>query len=140
MSGGGSRGGTVLLETLLALSLGVFVLGSFAGVLAACLHWTRGMIERSESLEVVRTVWVVLDEELRPGLHERDWFLESGGVVSLRSFQGSGPGVWTFDCRGPLECGLPRPKDRGSTKGFGSRAGRGRRLEGVRTGAGRRGW
>jgi hypothetical protein len=108
MSATHRRGGGTLLELLVALSLGVLVLGAFSGVLAACLHWTRSLIERSEALEVVRTVWVVLDEELRPGLHGRDWGLDEGAVVSLRAFRGVGricpptpeSGPWVVAFRG----------------------------------------
>ena len=83
------RRGALAVELLLALALGLFVMVAFVGAAVGVLRATAALWSRAEALEVVRTVWVVLDEELRPGLFGRDWQLnETGDVVSLRAFRG----------------------------------------------------
>ncbi len=88
-AGGAEVGGTVL-ELLLALTLGAVVLGAFVGVLGGSLRWSESLVARAEGLEVIRTVWVVLDEELRPGIAGRDWDVDGDGVLLLRAFRGVG--------------------------------------------------
>ncbi len=85
-----SSTGATLLEMLLALTLGIAVLGAFVGVLRGSLKWTESLILRAEALEVIRTIWVVLDEEVRPGLAGRDWTVDDEGVLRLRAFRGVG--------------------------------------------------
>jgi len=85
-----SRVGGLLLETLISLTIGVFVLGAFVGVMTGTLRWSRSLSGRSEGLEVVRTVWGVLDEELRPGMVGRDWVPVTGTALRLRAFRGVG--------------------------------------------------
>jgi len=83
------RRGALAVELLLALLLGLFVMGAFVGVAVGVLRATSALWSRAEALEVVRTVWVVLDEELRPGVFGRDWQLPGRGeAVSLRAFRG----------------------------------------------------
>jgi hypothetical protein len=86
----GSRAGGLLLETLISLTIGVFVLGAFVGVMTSTLRWSRALSGRSEALEFVRTVWGVLDEELRPGMVGRDWDPVTGTSLRLRAFRGVG--------------------------------------------------
>jgi type II secretory pathway component PulJ len=83
------RGGALLAELLVALALGALVLSAFTGMLVSSLRWMQGIWLRAEALEVVRTVWVVLDEELRPGRPGRDWeLIGEGEGVALRAFRG----------------------------------------------------
>lgn len=103
----GSRRGALLLEALISLVLGVLVLGAFCGVLLSTLRWSRTLAGRSEALEVVRTTWGVLDQELRPGMVGRDWTPATGPVIALRAFRGvgrvcpgGGGGEWTVAYRG----------------------------------------
>jgi hypothetical protein len=103
------RSGAVLIEAILALTLGLFVLVAFAGALSGSLRWIVRLWERAESLDLVYTAWAVLDEELRPGLPGRDWQVhDSGKWVGLRAFRGiarvcgnQGPdGSWPVAVRG----------------------------------------
>jgi len=83
------RRGALAVELLLALLLGLTVMVAFVGVAVASLRATAALRSRAEAFELVRTVWVVLDEELRPGMLGRDWQLNgSGEAVSLRAFRG----------------------------------------------------
>jgi hypothetical protein len=102
------RRGGLLIEALVALTLGAIVLAVFVGVLAASLRWTAALVGRGEALEVVRTVWAVLDEDLRAGFPGRDWLVVGPDVVSLRAYRGvarvcpggAGPESWTVAYRG----------------------------------------
>lgn len=102
------RRGGILLETLIALSLGVVILGASFSVLTSVLRWSRVLTGRAEALELVRTVWWVLDEELRPGVTGRDWVPVSGTALTLRAFRGvarvcspvAGGGEWVVAYRG----------------------------------------
>lgn len=60
------------------------------GFLAGTLRWAERITDRVEAVELARTVWMILDQELRPGLPGRDWVLESEVAVSLRAFRGLG--------------------------------------------------
>jgi len=83
------RRGALAVELLLALLLGLSVMVASVGVAVASMRATAALWSRAEALEVVRTVWVVLDEELRPGRFGRDWQVHgSGEAVSLRAFRG----------------------------------------------------
>lgn len=103
----GRRGGS-LVEVVLALALGSLVLGIVTVALTGSIRWMRATAERAEALEVVRTVWVVLDEELRSGVPGRDWWVVGPRTVALRAFRGvarvcpaaPGPGSWTVAYRG----------------------------------------
>lgn len=101
--------GSLLVEMLLALTLGLLVLLSFCAVLVSSMQWIRALWERAEGLEVVRTTWVILDEELRPGRFGRDWTVsESGETIALRAYRGvawvcdasPSSGSWTVRYRG----------------------------------------
>ena len=104
----GSRSGALLIETLVALVLGVVVLGAFLGLLITSMRWSRTLAGRSEALEAVRTVWGILDEELRPGVVGRDWTPVAGTAIALRAFRGvarvcgpgASPGEWAIAYRG----------------------------------------
>ena len=93
---------------LLALTLGAVLLSAFAGVLVASLRWTRSLVGRAEALEVARTAWIVLEEEIRPGTPGRDWAVLSPEAVALRAFRGvgricgpaEGPDAWSVAYRG----------------------------------------
>lgn len=86
----GERRGQLLLEMLVALTLGVVVLASLAAVVTAAIRWNQLLIARGEGLEVGRTVWLVLREELGSERMDRDWTLDDDGVLSLRAFRGFG--------------------------------------------------
>lgn len=100
------RRGHLLLEMLIALALGLMVLGSLVAVVTAALRWNRALIARAEGLEVARTVWFVLEEELRSERIGRDWTLDEVGVLALRAFRGLGricssdDGAWIVAYRG----------------------------------------
>jgi len=84
----GRRGG-LALEALVALLLGLLVTVAFTAVAVASLRGLQALQGRSEALELVRTVWVVLDEELRQGRVEKNWDVAaSGESVRLRAFRG----------------------------------------------------
>ena len=85
-----SGAGTLLLELVLALALGALVLTSLGALVSVGVRWTRSLADRVEGLEVVRTVWVVTEEELRIGRPSVDWWLDDAGAIQLRSFQGFG--------------------------------------------------
>ncbi len=72
------------------MTLGAILLGSLATLVAAGVRWSRSLADRAEALEAVRTIWVVIEEEVRPGLAERDWRIDESGALQLRSFQGVG--------------------------------------------------
>lgn len=88
------------------MTLGLIVLASLAAVVSSTLRWNRYLIARAEGLEVARTVWVVLDQELRDGRFGRDWTLDEAGVLHLRAFRGLGrvcgaaDGRWVVAYRG----------------------------------------
>ena len=84
------RLGALLLEILVALTLGAVVLGSLARIASAGVRWTRSLSDQAEAIEIVRTIWVVIDEEVRAGRAGRDWRVDENGVLRLRSFQGIG--------------------------------------------------
>lgn len=94
------------MELLIALTLATVVLAGVVGFLLASVRWTDRTSARAEALELVRTVWVVLDEEIRPGLPGRDWRLTSDRAVELRAFRGVGRvcglegGRWAVAYRG----------------------------------------
>jgi hypothetical protein len=88
LSSAPGREGGLLIETVIALALGAIVLGSLASLVTSGLRWTRWLIDRSEALEVVRTTWVILGEEVRGGRANDDWRVDDSGVLQLRSFQG----------------------------------------------------
>lgn len=84
----GRSRGEALVEVLVAVTLGVVVLGCVGSAAIATLRSGRDLVRRVDSLELVRTVWVVLDEELASGRHGRDWRLDESGFVELRAFRG----------------------------------------------------
>jgi len=94
------------VELLVTLALGGVVLGAFLGALHAGIQWSRVLAARSEGLEVVRTVWGHLEEEVGSGLPGRDWSLSPAGVIHLRGFRGigwvceGGAGRWVVGYRG----------------------------------------
>lgn len=102
-------GGYVLAEILVALMLGLIALTSLTGIVIAALRWNRALTSRVEGLEVARTVWLVLEEELRGARIVRDWTLDSDEVLSLRAFRGLGricgesDGSWVVAYRGRRE-------------------------------------
>jgi prepilin-type N-terminal cleavage/methylation domain-containing protein len=85
---GEGRGGFTLVEMLVVMVLMGLLLGSAFSLLASVSgSVTRGM-ERWDRLEAVRTVWVSVERDLRPGLADRDWWVTPGGVLQLRAFRG----------------------------------------------------
>jgi hypothetical protein len=111
-----SRSGTLLAEAIVSLALGLLVIAAFAGALVGSLRWIAVLWARAEALDVVHTVWTVLDEELRPGMPGRDWQVHDGGDwVSLRAYRGLArvctaetvPGLWPVAFRGRRE---PEPE------------------------------
>jgi hypothetical protein len=75
---------------IVALSIGAALLAALATFVTSSVRWHRSLASRADGLEVARTVWAVLDEELgvaRPG---RDWNVDSNGVLDLRAFRGFG--------------------------------------------------
>ncbi|MEX0935726.1 MAG: hypothetical protein WD013_02400 [Gemmatimonadota bacterium] len=80
--------GGALVEMVVALTLGLVVLGCVGSAAIATLRSGRDLVRRVDSLELVRTVWVVLDEELASGRHGRDWRLDESGFLKLRAFRG----------------------------------------------------
>lgn len=103
----GAMGGS-LVELIVALSLGAVVVGSLATLMSSGSRWTRSLADRVEAQEVARTIWAVLEEELRVGRVNTDWRVESAGSIRLRSFQGlarvcegsSARGAWLVAYRG----------------------------------------
>jgi len=107
----------MLAEAIVALGLGLLVLGAFVGAATGSLRWIARLWEEAETVDLVHTVWAVLDEELRPGVPGRDWELhESGKWVSLRAFRGiarvCGPAAeddtWAVAVRGRREAEVGR--------------------------------
>jgi hypothetical protein len=94
------------VELLVALTLGVLLMTGVVGFVAASSRWADRISARADALELARTVWVVLDQELRPGVPLRDWRLESERAVALRAFRGVGRvcgpagGRWAVAWRG----------------------------------------
>ena len=86
----GSRGGGLLVEMIVALSIGAGLLSALASFVSSSVRWHRSIASRAEGLETARTVWAVLDEELTPTRHGRDWTLDADGVLHLRAFRGFG--------------------------------------------------
>ncbi len=80
--------GGSLVELVVALSLGAVVVGSLVTLISSGSRWTRSLADRVEAQEVARTIWAVLDEELRVGRVNLDWRVEDAGSIRLRSFQG----------------------------------------------------
>jgi hypothetical protein len=76
------------VELLVALTLAILVLSGAVGFVVASLRWTDRVAARAEALEIARSIWMILDEELRPGLPGRDWRLESEQAIELRAFRG----------------------------------------------------
>lgn len=85
------RAGWLLVEMVVALTMGAVALGSLATLLSAGVRWTRSLSDQAEALEVVRTIWVVIEDEIRAGRADRDWLVDGRGALLLRSFQGVAP-------------------------------------------------
>jgi hypothetical protein len=75
---------------VVALSIGAALLTALATFVESSVRWHRSIVSRAEGLEVARTVWAVLDEELGPARRGRDWALDSAGALELRAFRGFG--------------------------------------------------
>jgi hypothetical protein len=76
------------VELLVALTLGMLVLTGMVGFVVASVRWADRAAARADAMEMARSVWMILEEEVRPGLPGRDWRLESGGAIELRAFRG----------------------------------------------------
>jgi hypothetical protein len=85
-----SRRGGLLVEMIVALSMGAALLTALATFVTSSVRWHRAIASRAEGLEVARTVWAVLEEELGPARRGRDWILDSAGVLDLRAFRAFG--------------------------------------------------
>jgi hypothetical protein len=89
-----------------SLTLAGWILGAIAVLLVGSLRWADRIAARAEGLELARSVWVILEEELRPGLPDRDWRLTSERSLELRAFRGLGrvcgaaDGRWEVAFRG----------------------------------------
>jgi prepilin-type N-terminal cleavage/methylation domain-containing protein len=102
------RAGFSLAEILVALAVGGVVLAGVVGMIRGASRSVVDQTRRSESAEVLRTVWSVLDEELSAGVPGRDWTLEGEQAVVLRAYRGvarvCGPGdeagTWAVAWRG----------------------------------------
>jgi len=102
------RAGVSLLELLVAMVLGVLLLGSAIQLFTALTRAVERSIARADRMEAVRTAWVTVERELRAGLPARDWEVTPGGVLELRAFRGVGrvcvgepePGVYGVAWRG----------------------------------------
>jgi hypothetical protein len=93
----GRERGALLAEAIFSLTLGLVLLVALAGAVVGSLRWIVDQWARAEGIDVVLTIWGILDDELRPGIPVRDWRLEGGGAwVDLRGFRGvarvCGPG------------------------------------------------
>jgi hypothetical protein len=75
---------------IVALSIGAALLTALATLVTSSMRWHRSIASRAEGLEVARTVWAVLDEELSSVRQGRDWALDPDGVLHLRAFRGFG--------------------------------------------------
>lgn len=93
----GRRNGMTLVELLVALVLGGVLLGSAFTLLSGLAGATRLALERWDRMEALRTVWVTVERELRPGVPGRDWKVTTEDELALRSFRGiariCGPGT-----------------------------------------------
>jgi hypothetical protein len=85
-----SRQGALLVEMIVALSIGAALLTTLAMFVTSSVRWHRSMVSRAEGLEVARTVWAVLEEELGAARRGRDWAVDSAGALNLRAFRGFG--------------------------------------------------
>lgn len=83
------RQGTSVVETLVALLLGLFLLqaGMWTVARARTLH--ERLAARAEALAAVRLAGSLLREEASSGMEEVDWHV-SGDALSLRAFRGTG--------------------------------------------------
>lgn len=87
---GALRRGVLLLELLISILLGGLVLAALLAGLVGFTSAVERMVTRAEIQELVRTVWVVLDEEIGAGLEGRDWRLDGDRAIELRAFRGFG--------------------------------------------------
>jgi hypothetical protein len=87
---GADRRGVLLPELLTTLVLSAFVLSALLTALIGLTRWMESLVLRSELQELVRTVWVILDEEITPGVPGRDWQIEGESAIRLRAFRGYG--------------------------------------------------
>lgn len=109
-----ARAGYSLVELLVALVVSGVFLAGLASLLQGFAERTRNTVERVDRAQAVRTVWVVLGEELAAGMPEVDWRLEGPHAVVLRAWRGLGrieqpgvePGRWVVDWTGHR---APRP-------------------------------
>ncbi len=101
--GGRQRGeGFTLVELLVALVLGVLLLGAAIQLFGSLSRAVEAGIVRSDRMDALRTAWITVEREVRPGLPGRDWHLTPDGALELRGFRGIGrvcpgepePGVW----------------------------------------------
>jgi hypothetical protein len=76
------------VELLVALILAMLVLTGAVGFVVASMRWADRVAARADALETARSIWMILEEELRPGLQGRDWRLESEQAIELRAFRG----------------------------------------------------
>ncbi len=83
-----TRRGVLLVELLVAIALGGVVLGLLLRGIVEAARVMEWIALRVETQEAVRTVWVLLDEEVGAGLPQRDWEVTSDGVLALRGFRG----------------------------------------------------
>lgn len=102
------RFGYTLVELLVAMVVSGVFLAGLASLLQNFAERTREAIARVDRAQAVRTVWVVLGEELEAGLSGVDWELEDQRALTLRAWRGLGrvegpaeePGRWVIDWRG----------------------------------------
>jgi hypothetical protein len=76
------------VELLVALTLAMLVLTGVVGFVVASLRWADRVAARADAVEIARAVWMILEEELRPGLPGRDWRLQSEQAIELRAYRG----------------------------------------------------
>jgi len=76
------------VELLVALTLGGWILGGVVVFLIGSVRWADRVSDRAEALELARTVWMILDAEVRPGIPGRDWTLTSERALELRAYRG----------------------------------------------------
>jgi len=82
------RQGVTLLELLLVLVLSALLLGSSLSILGGLSRAVALGVDRWDRMEAVRTVWVTLERELRPGRPGIDWQVDPDGTLHLRAFRG----------------------------------------------------
>jgi len=75
---------------IVGLSIGAALLTALATFVTSSVRWHRSLTIRAEGLEVARTVWGVLEEELGAARQGRDWAVDSAGGLDLRAFRGFG--------------------------------------------------